>query len=119
MRREDVGSAERPLWAAGGAFGALEGCGRNRHAFLLILRFLSALCAAACVHLFFQTVLYTVVCVFFACGSGKKAPLHPLPAAERPPSLSTLCALCEARQYAWKTKDNVSVICLPSRPCLE
>ena len=78
VRWEGVGSAERPLWAAGGAFGALEGCGRNRHAFLLILRFLSALCAAACVHLFFQTVLYTVVCVFFACGSGKKSPLHPL-----------------------------------------
>ena len=71
VRWEGVGSAERPLWAAGGAFGALEGCGRNRHAFLLILRFLSALCAAACVHLFFQTVLYTVVCVFLRVGPGK------------------------------------------------
>ena len=78
VRRAGVGSAERPVWAAGGALGALEGCGRKRRAFLLIMRLRRALCAAACVNMFFQTVLYTVVCVLYACGSGKKSPLHPL-----------------------------------------
>ena len=80
VRRAGVGSAERPVWATGGALGALEGCGRKRRAFLLILRLRRALCAAACVNMFFQTVLYTVVCVLCACGSGKNhlsAPLTP------------------------------------------
>ena len=47
-------------------------------AFLLILRFLRTLCAVACAHLVRKTVLYTVVCVYCACGSGKKSPFRRL-----------------------------------------
>ena len=74
VRRAGVGPAERPLWAAGGALGALEGQGPNRRAFLLILRFLRTLCAVACASRVAQTFCYTRVCVLCVCGSGIFSP---------------------------------------------
>ena len=76
----------RPVWGRrGGCSGPLEvrsvrsrGTARSRRAFLLILRFLRMLWAAACAFRVAQTFCYTRVCLLCVCGSGVFSPLHPL-----------------------------------------